>query len=321
MSSKSKVTGSLAEPPVSLIVPTYRRQDILCETIQSALKQRWREFEIVVIDQTPSTPAFLDALISQNQDLVRYYKQLEPNLPKARNTGVRLARFDILLFIDDDVILPESFVESHVRRLLDDESTGAVTGPAVAEPFDGDSPDLSAFIKIFDLDAAAVRSGFSEASWFHGCNFSTRRSVLERAGPFDESFTGSAYCEDVDMGVRVRESGFRVVFDRDAWLIHLALQSGGCETRNPAQAEQRARERFRHLLYCRLKHRKIQGAALSTKLICRAYRSYLLNRSALANGAGCVFSRTRATAIESFKVLHRLKETQTSHREWSKQPL
>jgi GT2 family glycosyltransferase len=308
------------EIPVSVIVATYGRQEVVCNTITSILNQRWPKLEIIIVDQTPSNSAILHKLIDRHPNEIRYHKQLEPNLPKARNTGVRLARFDTLVFIDDDVVLPSYFIEKHVRRLTVRDHIGVVTGPAVSAPLDVSGEFPPYLLKAFDLDRSVLINGYSEASWFPGCNFSVKRAVLEQTGPFDESFTGTAYCEDVDMAVRVHEKGFTIMFDSEAWLVHLALASGGCETRNEQYAEQRARECFQHLLYCRLKHWRFHGVALTTKLVYRAYRGYLLNRSAMKQGFAFV-RRVEATAVETGRALRRLQTVPVRQPGWSTRPV
>ncbi len=292
---------------LSVIIPSYNRQDILCQTINSVLEQRFPALEIIVVDQTPGTPIVpLQQLVERHRRIIRYIRQTPANLPKARNTGIEAASSEYLLFIDDDVILPSGFIESHMLRLESDPAIGAVTGPIIDQLADPQSVSLSPFQRTFDLSLHSPEQEFAYASWFAGGNFSAKRSVLNRVGPFDESFTGSAYCEDVDMGVRVRKSGFKIAFDRHAWLVHLAMRSGGCETRNESIAEEKARERFQHLIYCRLKHVGMQGPELTARLLYRAFRSYVLNRPTLSRGSIYTLKRILAAVSELIKAGRRL---------------
>ena len=47
-------------------------------------------------------------------------------------------------------------------------------------------------------------------------------------GGYDEHFVASAHCEDFDIAQRLALAGDRVVYDPEAWLIHLHAPSGGC---------------------------------------------------------------------------------------------
>ncbi len=292
---------------VSVIIPSYNRQQTLCQTISSVLEQDFPEAEIIIVDQTPGTPiSSLRQIVEQHRTVIRYIRQSPANLPRARNTAIEVAFSDNLLFVDDDVILPNGFIERHMLRLRSDDAIGAVTGPTVDRLTEPQPVSLYPFQRTFDLSVHSQQQDLAYASWLAGCNFSAKRSVLKRVGPFDESFTGSAYCEDVDIGVRIRKSGFKIAFDRHAWLVHLASPSGGCETRNESVAEEKARERFQHLIYCRLKHAGIQGPALTAELLYRAFRSYSLNRTTLRRGGRYTVNRMAATVAELIKAGKRL---------------
>jgi GT2 family glycosyltransferase len=293
--------------PVSVVIPTYRRQAVLCNTLRSVLAQKWPKTEIVVVDQTAGLIQPLRDLLDEQAGRIRYDRQLEANLPKARNRGVTLASADTILFVDDDVLLPEGFIKAHVSCLHASDRTGAVTGPSVgalADDVDALMPDLRT---LFSLLPTPQNADTFQASWFAGCNFSVKRRAIKKAGPFDESFTGSAFCEDVDMAVRIRRNGYHVIFDRHAWLAHLALQTGGCETRSSVDAEPRGRERFQHLLYCRLKHASFEGRGVTARLLYRAYRGFAFNRPTLARGPRFALSQARIAAAETWRAYQRAR--------------
>jgi GT2 family glycosyltransferase len=298
-----------AGSPVSIIIPTYQRQDVLCDTLRSVLAQDWPSLEIVVVDQTPGMIDTLQALLAEYPNTIRYERQVEPNLPRARNRAIALATTDTLLFIDDDVVLPPGFIKAHVTRLYASEQTGAVTGPSVGSLSDDVDAMMPGLRTLFSLPPAPDTAQYFQASWFVGCNVSLKRLAVQRAGPFDESFTGSAFCEDVDMAVRIRQCGLHVMFDRQAWLVHLALQAGGCETRNHVDAEPRGRERFQHLLYCRLKHASYEGLGVTARLLYRAYRAFALNRPTLARGPRFALSQARIAAAETWRAYQRVRAT------------
>ena len=114
-------------PQVSLIIPTYNRERVLCDTIRYALKQDFGNYEILVIDQTekhsPETCLFLQSL----PEKVRIIHFFPASLPGARNRGVLEARGEIVLMIDDDVIIKEDFINQHLRYYQNPEVV-CVTG-------------------------------------------------------------------------------------------------------------------------------------------------------------------------------------------------
>ena len=89
-----------------MVIPTYQRGDVLADTISMALRQDYRNFEVIVVDQSPETPPRVRALLKASADRpLRYLRLSTPNLPGARNAGVRAATGEIIVFIDDDVVI------------------------------------------------------------------------------------------------------------------------------------------------------------------------------------------------------------------------
>ena len=93
-------------PLVSVIIPCYNQARFLSETIESALVQSHRYFEIIVVD---------DGSTDRPQDIVASYSgarcitQANQGLATARNVGMRASRGDYLVFLDaDDRLLPEA---------------------------------------------------------------------------------------------------------------------------------------------------------------------------------------------------------------------
>jgi len=98
-------------PAVSVVVATYNRCDFLAETIESVFEQRFRDFELIVVDDG-STDDTRKLLESYGQRL-RYYYQENRGPSAARNLGVRHARGSWISIQDsDDLSAPD-----HLSRL------------------------------------------------------------------------------------------------------------------------------------------------------------------------------------------------------------
>ena len=132
-------------PSISIIVPTYQREAVLCSTLADVLKQDYPDYEVIVVDQTrthqPETQAYLDSLIEADQ--IQYYPLSWASLPGARNYGVERSRGDIILFIDDDVELPEGYLQAHAKVFLEQPTVGAVAGRVFDRMKLGDDPNLT----------------------------------------------------------------------------------------------------------------------------------------------------------------------------------
>ena len=118
---------SHSNPTVSIIIPTYNREETLCNTIQDLLGFYDQFFELLVIDQTkehlPDTLSFISGL----PEKVRIINLPVPDLTKARNRGAREAKSEIVLYLDDDIKPFPTLISSHIRH-YHDQTIGGVAG-------------------------------------------------------------------------------------------------------------------------------------------------------------------------------------------------
>jgi len=100
---------NLANPEVSVIIPTYNRALTLYNTIDSVLKQKECTFEIIIIDDNSSDNT-KEIINKMNNDIIIYFcleKNMGPQF--ARNYGAQKAKSELLIFLDsDDILFPES---------------------------------------------------------------------------------------------------------------------------------------------------------------------------------------------------------------------
>jgi glycosyltransferase involved in cell wall biosynthesis len=263
-------------PAVSIVIPTYNRGEILCQTMSLALAQAYPTFEVIVVDQSPELQETVSRFVSEAGPRLKYVRRAIPNLPAARNEGVRLASGDIIVFIDDDVLIEPNFIESHVRHFKDDR-IGCVAGLMVPPEALDDFQVLESLLA--DTNMRRVRpDGCYEVEWAFGGNFSVRKIAYLKAGMSDERFTGSAWCEDADLGIRLGRVGYQVIVDPKVRLLHLALKAGGCQNRS-AEFEGRIREE--HHLF-QIFHVAKNWSAVGTQRVLgnmwHQYRNFALNR-------------------------------------------
>jgi GT2 family glycosyltransferase len=66
-----------------------------------------------------------------------------------------------------------------------------------------------------------------------GANHSVRVNVLRQVGGYDENYNvGAAIREESDLAARLLKRGHRIDFDPEAWLVHLAVTTGGCRAKS-----------------------------------------------------------------------------------------
>ena len=111
-------------PLVSIIIPTYKRQELVIKAVNSAQRQTYNNIEILVCDDEKSNAT--KQIIEYISTIDERVKYLVNNRKKgacgARNTGILAARGEYILFLDDDnEMLPEA-VETFVQ---DDQASAA----------------------------------------------------------------------------------------------------------------------------------------------------------------------------------------------------
>ncbi|MBD1823974.1 glycosyltransferase family 2 protein [Cyanobacteria bacterium FACHB-DQ100] len=230
----------MTQPLISVIIPTYGREEPLRETLIDVLKQDYPHYEVLVVDQTPvhepDTQQFLEELAQVGK--IRWFRLNWASLPGARNYAVRRSSGEILVFIDDDVQLEPSYLTAHAKNYQRSE-VGAVAGRV----FDRMKlADFAPGLEIQDLPPEAHDPGIA---WYHlnlvhtvkpqrvlsarGCNMSYRREIFQQHGIwFDERFRGSAVREESDFCLRLRKTGLMIWYDPEASLVHLGEETGGC---------------------------------------------------------------------------------------------
>jgi FkbM family methyltransferase len=94
----------VANPLVSIILPTYNGSRYLDEAIQSCLEQTYSNWELVIVDDasTDDTPIRINKWVAQDCRIRSVRHPANRKLPAALNTGFSLARGDYLTWTSDD---------------------------------------------------------------------------------------------------------------------------------------------------------------------------------------------------------------------------
>src|SRR5712692_2433851 len=122
-------TNSTAAP-ISVVIPTYRREQVLVDTLDLLAPLLQPGDEILVIDQTPVHESHTEEGLHRlaNAGTIRWYRRAKPSQCESMNAAAGLAGGDILLFLDDDVIPFPKLLEAHRSALAADPALSATCG-------------------------------------------------------------------------------------------------------------------------------------------------------------------------------------------------
>jgi GT2 family glycosyltransferase len=218
--------------PVSVVVVTRDRPGQLAVCLDAVLASDFREFELVVVDQSlqPASSELVESIADRDRR-VRLVRDAGRGAARARNIGAAATSSEIIVFTDDDCAPDSQWLRTIVRALSGDAGAGIAYGTVQPAPHDR----RDGFIVGFTPRNRARLVGRVSKLRDEGisANVAIRRDALTAAGGFDEMLGPGSYfpcAEDYDLTYRILARGYAVLHVPDARLIHYGLrdwQSGG----------------------------------------------------------------------------------------------
>ena len=211
---------------VSVVVPTYKRPDLLRKCLDALIKQEFppNAYEIIVVDDAgcEETKSLVMEFVGRTQQPVmmtlpmsgpetdscpqiRYTVAAETQGPAAaRNVGWRMARGEVIAFTDDDCLPAPDWLKEGVEAIQSgwDGVSGQVIVPIPNDPTD------------YEKNIARLHEAeFVTANCFY------RRFALDASGGFDERFT-MAWREDADLFFHLLTRSYKLGYAPTAKVIH-----------------------------------------------------------------------------------------------------
>jgi len=249
----------------SIIISTYNRCAALCETLEALSNQTVSidQYEVIVVDNGSKDDTYEQAkkfYSALNLKVLRYPENR--GVSAGRNLGIKNAGGEYLIFLSDDVIVPEIFIERHVGMLQLHPRCWVIMG--LEQLGDLRRTPFGRFLDSFErkLDdlrkAKTIDKNLWEMNSVTARNLSLPRADLEHLGLFDEQFHTA--CEDQDLAYRAKQIGIRFLYSTEIICVH-----------NDQMADLRRYCKFQGLgahdtaLFC-LKHKAIFGKAPIAKI-------------------------------------------------------
>jgi hypothetical protein len=271
---------------VSVILVNFNDRDRLRSCLGSLRKQEPVP-EIIVVDNASTDGS--GELVAPEFPEARWIALREnAGFGRANNAGVRAATGEGLLFLNTDTVVPPGAIRVLGERLSSDSGISAV-GPALVRSSGRSQVSFGRSVGLFGQslqkfllnpfhERTLPHSGrVRSVGWLSAACLLCRRSAFEAVGGFDEEFF--LYFEDIDLCVRLRKAGGRLLFDPAAKVVH----EGGSTTA-PRSAASRFEYRRSQLLFYR-KHRPRASAGILLALL-RAEARRLERRGAFLGDDG-----------------------------------
>ena len=178
-----------------MIIPTYERRDFLEKALMSVLKQTFRDFELLVVDDG-SDDGTVDLIRAQKDKRVKYFYQENEGPSSARNIGIKLSKGTYIAFLDSDDTWKKKKLEIQYSGMEEKED---FLLSHTDEVWYKDGKHINPKEKHLKRQGDV----FDQAVKLCAISMSTvmvRRELFDKMGMFDENMM---VCEDYDFWLRI----------------------------------------------------------------------------------------------------------------------
>lgn len=234
----------IGNPMVSILIPNKDHADVLYKCINSIFeKSSYKNFEIIIIENNskePETFSYYETLRGRsNIKIIEYEADGKFNYSAINNFGIRFAAGEHLLFLNNDTsVISGDWIEE-MLMYSQRKDVGAV-GAKLYYP-DDTIQHAGVIVGLGGVAGHAycgfkktapgymVRLHFAqEYSAVTGACLMTKKSIFEEVGGFDEKLFEVAF-NDVDLCMKIRKKGYKVIWTPYAELYHYESKSRGYE--------------------------------------------------------------------------------------------
>jgi len=208
---------------ISVILITYGRKEDLKSCLNSILKQEYNDYELIIVDNNEDEliSNYLKESISkikdgdEDIDKVRYYK-VNKNLgvTGGRNFGIKKAKGDILVFIDDDAFLEnKNALQKVYYNFFRDSQIGALSFKVVNY--------YSKKIERKEFPHKNKRLNPDkqfETSYFIGAGHAIKKEIFDKIGLYSEDFFYGM--EELDLSFKIIDSGYKIYYFPEVIVWH-----------------------------------------------------------------------------------------------------
>ncbi len=221
-------------PLVSIITINYDQSQVTLDMLASLEKISYPNYEVIVVDN--ASPNDNPDVIKKRYPTVHLIKSKE-NLGFAggNNLGVKASKGDYVLFINNDTIVPEGFIEPLVQTLRQDKQIGMVS-PKIKFHWDSSLIQYAGYTPMNHFTIRNNSIGYhqtddgrfdiaGETASIHGAAMMVPRQVIEKVGMMTEVYF--LYYEEHDWAEMIKRSGYKIYYQPASYILHKESLSTG----------------------------------------------------------------------------------------------
>ncbi len=196
---------------ISVVILTYNRPALLAKCINSILKQSYKNYEIIIVNDcsTGNTKEVAEGFVRRNRKIRLFNNEVNRGEAASRNVGIKHARGDVITFIDDDCVADEDLLRNAVKAFKKDRNIVGVEGATLPARLP---------LKPFEHSLSNMNGGMFTTS-----NMSYKRGFIKSI-MCDERLKLTNRV-DTDLAFSVIERNGEIVFVSDAYVTHAVFNS------------------------------------------------------------------------------------------------
>ncbi|MBN2534832.1 MAG: glycosyltransferase [Spirochaetales bacterium] len=207
-------------PRVSLLIPAWNEEVGIGSTLESVMKSNYHNLEVIIINDgsKDNTDKEVKRFIYNNRVIMQktgisilYEYKVNEGKAKALNRGIALSSGEIIITIDADCIIKQNTIANFVKRFRDPKVM-CVAGNVII----GNTQTILGIVQFFEFLLSfylkKLDSIINSIYVVGGAAAAYRRTVFEKCGVFSED----CITEDIDLSIRIQESGMKIEFAADA---------------------------------------------------------------------------------------------------------
>ena len=219
---------------VSVITVNYNGLEDTLALLESLYTINTFPLEVIVVDNGSVAD---EAKIIKEKYPEAITVRSEKNLGFAggNNLGIKKAKGDAMFFLNNDTVIREDGISHLVGELFSHESTGAVS-PKILFHFPPRNIQFAGYTELtkytlrnsiigFDRPDSGIYNVVSESCYLHGAAMMVKKEVVEKAGMMPEIYF--LYYEELDWCMRMRENGYRLIYNPAFTVYHKESRSTG----------------------------------------------------------------------------------------------
>ena len=222
---------------ISIIICTYNREKYIRPLLESIAKNDYptTDYEIVLVDNncTDNTRGVYEQFATANPMVtLRYVVEPEQGLSAARNRGIKEAKGDIIIYVDDDALVDTDYIRQYAEHFATYPETMAAGGPIeplyeTKEP-SWMSPYTKALLTAWMNYGTQVRE-YPNGRYPGGGNAAYRKEVFEKVGLFNTELGRKGNLllasEEKDIFDKMKALGMKVLYLPTPVLHHCIPQT------------------------------------------------------------------------------------------------